>query len=449
VSNVFVLLAILSGPGAAAASEPCRLVADWDAQRDLVAYELRRDDCATAAPAITGSQSPRRRKSVLALYRISTGKFVDAADCEISFSLGGGESPCDLRNLRERRKTFARLRSGQRGAPADGVPDKLMLPGLETATAVDPSALGEVIVTATRTPTHRFVVLAHGRDQALLRLPDGVSAPEQRQRDLLAQAAVFADMGFLDQGRPLLKAARHAGPLTAALLTPFCAAPDVASRIESWRAASRDLDAGERGALETALVARRCFGGVMPSVYDGARSQMAVATLWLDALARHDVDRVRELSRFPLSLKGIWDWIEPPVLGACGGRIDQRDGLSESTLEVADRSAFDRAAPCLREPKILDGLGTIPALRDGRWPPNRAYWFAGTVGTTLPTSLKTLPRDVRRFAPALKTLLVDGTPVQVVLTDNDGMTDTFLMVIGREGSEWRVRAVFANERFEE
>jgi len=29
------------------------------------------------------------------------------------------------------------------------------------------------------------------------------------------------------------------------------------------------------------------------------------------------------------------------------------------------------------------------------------------------------------------------------------MTVTFLMVVVREGAEWRVRAVFGNERFEE
>jgi hypothetical protein len=161
------------------------------------------------------------------------------------------------------------------------------------------------------------------------------------------------------------------------------------------------------------------------------------------------VDGLRKVSRFPLSLLGLWDWLEPAKVAACGGRIDQRDGLSESTFEIADPRAFERAAPCMREPKILSGLGTTPVLRDGRWPPNRAYWFAGTVGTTLPTSVKTLPRDVRRFAPAVKSVLADGTPIQVVLTDNNGMTVTFLMVVVREGAEWRVRAVFGNERFEE
>lgn len=447
MSNVLVLLAILSLPDPAA-SESCRLVADWDAERDLVLYELRRGDCATPAPAITGWQSTRRRKSLYVLHRISTGKFVDAADCDISFTLDGSESPCDLRNLTERRKTFARLRSAHRGAP-DVVPEKLMLHGAETPTAVDLSALGEVMVVATRTRTHVFVVLARGGNQALLRVPEPVVTPEQRQRDLLAQAAVFADTGMLDQGRPLLKAARDAGPLSAALLTPFCAPHDVASRIENWRAASRDLDPAERGVLETALEGRRCFGEVKAADYDGVRAQMAVATLWVDALARHDVDGLRKVSRFPLSLLGLWDWLEPAKVAACGGRIDQRDGLSESTFEIADPRAFERAAPCMREPKILSGLGTTPVLRDGRWPPNRAYWFAGTVGTTLPTSVKTLPRDVRRFAPAVKSVLADGTPIQVVLTDNNGMTVTFLMVVVREGAEWRVRAVFGNERFEE
>src|SRR5947208_2655726 len=41
---------------APAGGEPdlCRLVAGWDAERDLVAYEDRRGDCDTPPPALTG-----------------------------------------------------------------------------------------------------------------------------------------------------------------------------------------------------------------------------------------------------------------------------------------------------------------------------------------------------------------------------------------------------------
>jgi hypothetical protein len=87
---------------------------------------------------------------------------------------------------------------------------------------------------------------------------------------------------------------------------------------------------------------------------------------------------------------------------------------------------------------------------DGKWPPNRGLWFAGWVGTTLPTTLKTLPRDLRRFEAALKPLLADATLVQTVLTDNAGMTNSFVLVlVPADAGEWRVRAAFADERFEE
>ena len=74
----------------------------------------------------------------------------------------------------------------------------------------------------------------------------------------------------------------------------------------------------------------------------------------------------------------------------------------------------------------------------------------GLVGTTLPTTLKTLPRDLRRYAPALRPLLAGTTAVQAVLTDNGGMTNSFVILLAPVAAgEWRVRAVFAAERFDE
>src|SRR5215468_5207233 len=179
---------MLSAPADQPPAGPCRLVAEWDADHDVVAYETRRDDCATPAPPLTGTKPGRRHKSLFELYRISTGKLVDAADCEISYVLGGGEEPCDLATIPQFRKTFARLRTEHRGTPAEVTPDQLWLPGGDAPLVAKLSAFGEAMVTATHTKTHRFVVLAHGTAQLLLRLPYDSAPTGKRQRELLGQA---------------------------------------------------------------------------------------------------------------------------------------------------------------------------------------------------------------------------------------------------------------------
>jgi len=457
VLNVIVSMVVLSAAAdaaqtAAPAPAPetvCRLVAEWDADHDLVAYEIRRDDCATPPPALTGTAPGRRRKSLFELYRISTGKLVDAADGELTFSLDGGEGPGDLAGVRQFRKTFAPLRPGRGGAPVPVNSDELLLPGAGGPAVVKPSPFGERVVAATQTRMYRFVVLARGSDEALLRLPVDSAPLERRQRDLLMQASVFADTARLDEGRPLVKAARDLGPLSAAMMSAFCTHADLARRIDNWRAATRDLDGGERAALETELGQKRCFGSVDLAAYDRARAPMAIARQWLDAAARQDAARMRDLSQFPLTLRGLFDSATPSEVAACGVRLEDRGRVPESTLEIAGAPDFDKAAPCLTQP-ALQGLKNLPAMRDGRWPPNRGYWFGGWVGTTLPTTLKALPRDLRRFTTALKPLLASGTPVQAVVTDNSGFTDSFVIVlVPGPDREWRVRAVFADERFEE
>jgi hypothetical protein len=185
------------------------------------------------------------------------------------------------------------------------------------------------------------------------------------------------------------------------------------------------------------------------AAYDSARAPMAVARQWLDAVARKDMSRVRDLSQFPLTLRGLLDRSEPAALVACGGRVEKHDGFPDSFLEIAAAGGFDKAIPCLREP-TMNSFTTPPALEDGVWPANRRLWFAGYVGTTLPTTLKTLPRDLRRFSAELKPLFPGAMPVQAVLTDNAGFTNSFVIVlVPAEAGQWRGRAVFADERFDE
>jgi hypothetical protein len=392
----------LNASGGPAAPAPCRLVAEWDGERDLVAYEVRRDDCAVPAPAITGGG---RRKSLFELHRISSGALVRAADCQISFHLERGEAPCDLDDLRNRVKEFGQIRLGRRGEPAVVVADKLPLPAAAGAPPIDLAAFGELLVAATATPTHHFFVLEREHQQLLLRVPADGASIAQRQRELLAQASLLAHAGRLDDGRPMVKAARDLGPLGVATLGAFCTNVDVAHRIDAWRAAARNLDAEERRALEAGLAKRRCFGSVRLDAYDAARSRMAVVREWLDAVRRKDLAEVQRLSRFPLVVRGLWDWEEPSALAACGVRVEKRNGLPESALEIADGTQFERAAPCLGKPKIMDDFQQMPALRGGQWPPDRGQWFAGVVGSTLPTTLATLPRDLRRYTGALRPLL--------------------------------------------
>jgi hypothetical protein len=442
-----LLFALLNAAGGAAREPSCRLVAEWDAERDLVVYEVRRDDCATAAPAITGGG---RRKSLFELYRISTGALVRAADCQISFHLEQGEAACDLTDLRDRVKEFGQVRLGHRGEPVAVVGDELPLLARQGGAPVDLAAFGELLVAATTTPTHRFFVLERDHAQILLRVPADGAGTARQQRELLAQAALLAHAERLGDGRPLVKAARGLARLSGAMLGAFCTNLDVAHRIDAWRAAARDLDGDERAALEAALAKRRCFGAVSLPAYDAARSRMAVAREWLDAVRRKDLAEVQRLSRLPLVIRGLWDWDEPSTLAACGVRIEKRNGLPESTLEIAATSQLDTAAPCLRKPKIMGDFEAMPALRAGRWPPDRGQWFAGTVGSTLPTTLATLPRDLRRYARALKPLLSEASAVQAVLTDNAGFTYSFVFaLVPTATGAWRVSAVFADERFDE
>jgi hypothetical protein len=329
--------------------------------------------------------------------------------------------------------------------------ERLVLPGAPEPRDLDLAPFGMTVRTITRTSTHDFVVLARGSDEILLRLPARIPGTDkhQRQRDLVAQAAMCAEWSVLGSGEPLMRAARDVGLLDAAALVPaFCKSIDVAHRIDVWRAASVAMDAAERSAAETQLAAKGCFAGVDLAKYDSGA--MAAARLWLDALGRKDVDRIRALSTFPLVIRGLWDFRQDAALAACGGHVSDRSGARDSELEVPDDKAFDKAASCLREGPFLSNYkGKAPELSDGKWPPNRGNAFDGPVGTVLPVDTKRIPRVLRAHARKVQELLGGGALLQAVVTDNDGLTDTFVLVVDTVEGKNLVRAVFGDETFRE
>jgi hypothetical protein len=434
----------------------CRLVAGWDADSDLVAYEQRRDDCVRPAPAVTGGGLGRRRKSRYELLRISTGTLVDVADCEISFSVSDGEVACDVDVLAARRpRTFGRLRAARSGKPVDPAPAAVSLPSAAgEARALDLTPAGLRVIAVSRQGAQAFIKLARGRDEVLLRLPGNtVLPPRQWQRALVDQVGVAARFSMPELARALIAAARALGPLDARVLSStFCKTADVADRVESWRAASAAFDAGERSALEAALARHGCFPRVDLAGYDAARGAMDAARAWFDVARRpKDVAQLRELSAFPLVVAGIWDDPETARPARCReqGAVGVAGDGVDALVEIADGNAFARLGPCVLENSSLQAEGGVPPLVGGRWPVNRGDSFEGPFGSVLPVDVKQISPLLRKYRARAAALLKDGRLVEVTFFD-DGLTHAFLLIVDPvAGGGARVRSVFGTSMFEE
>lgn len=447
----------------------CRRVVAWDAERDLVAYELRRDDCAAPGPALSGRGAGRKRKSIFELQRISTGELVDVADCEISYSLSGGEASCDLDTLLAARdRQFRRLRPDQRGtreAPAVGAASvvhadagALVIPTSGEAVRLGLASLGAAVVDVRHTQTHAFVQIrrrftpagapAPDSIETLVRLPrPGPDTPvARRQRELLDQAAWWGRDRILDGGQALVAVARAGGPLPgAALAAAFCKRGNVQVRIDAWKSAARGLAAPDRTQAEAALAARGCFGATTLARYDEAAEAMATARRWLDGIRRGDRDVLRDASALPMVLRGLWEHGQADALRACGGKITGDDRHEQSyELDAADAADLERALACLVANNRVED--TLPALGpDGGWPPDRGNAFDGMVGTMLPIAPKGVPRELRRYARQAAAVLGDGALLLATTGDNNGVTMKILLVVGGK----RVRAAFVDWSFQE
>jgi hypothetical protein len=451
--------ACLLGLAAAAQAKPlaCRRVAAWDAERDLVVYELPRD-CDLMNRSKGGAPN-----SIYELRRISTGVAVDIADCEISYTIGGAgpvAHRCDLEVLVHDRKPFTRLRPGHRGELLSGDsaadlawPKLLRLPGGD----VDLAALDATITEVRGTAAEVLVVLSErgtapgdGAVETLLRVPAATRAGTRPQQELIAQAGAAAMLTRGAVAPFLLRAARTWGPLEiGAVSKTFCSGPDRVERLEGWRRVAAELAPAEQVAVEAALAKKGCYAPLDPKTYDAAGPQMRVALEWLDAVRRRDRAPAVELMAVPFVARGWWDNRgHDPEYAACGVKNQAPPRAWPDThLRVDDPAALPAAFDCMMraESKPYE----IPELANGRWRPDRGDpwdYYVGAIFPIEPSQVsKHVSTDVRRRTAEARELARDGTLLQAVSVDNDGSTLSMLLVV----ADGHVRAFFAQSFFEE
>jgi hypothetical protein len=255
----------------------------------------------------------------------------------------------------------------------------------------------------------------------------------------MAAARTAFDVRALDSGAAFLRAARAQGPLDIALLVKtFCDGPDVAWRLRRWRGTAAALDAADRVTAEKALAAAGCFPRLDPSRYEPSRPEMDAARSWVNALAARDRERLLALSTLPLRIGGR--------LTCKSEMVNARPSSEYPERLAASRESFDSLAECLFEDSLL--IHTSPRMRDGDWLPNRGFWMDGWTGSLMPIEPKDLLPRMQENGEVIREEARHGTLLEAVLTDNDGVTNTFLFVV-RKSPQPRVTAVFFDVLFED
>jgi hypothetical protein len=312
---------------------------------------------------------------------------------------------------------------------------------LDEAIRIEPGKYAASMIEQRQTKSHRFILVEQRRpyryEELLLRLPRtaGLSA----QQDLVATARTVFDLRALDSGTAFLRAARAQGPLDIALLEKtFCDGPDVAWRLRRWRVMAAALDATDREATEQALAAAGCFPRLDPSRYETSRPEMDAARSWVNALAARDRERLFAMSALPLRIRGRL---------SCKAERAQAPPSSEYPERlVATRESFDRFAECLFEDSML--VHPSPRMRDGDWLPHRRFWMDGWTGSLMPIEPKDVLPRMREIGEVVGEEAKNGILIEAVLTDNNGVTNTFLFVV-RKSPQPRVTAVFFDSQFED
>ena len=157
-----------------------------------------------------------------------------------------------------------------------------------------------------------------------------------------------------------------------------------------------------------------------------------VAQDWLEAVRDRDAAAVRALMTLPFTIDGF-ELETGPARDRCGGGTARGLRASVTTDEEATR-----AIDCL----LLDEM-----LRDHV--PKDAIWRRTTRPGDLSATLRVVkPAEVsqrlRGYGPAIAKIARAARLVQVVMADNDGVTNTVLVAVTRD---LRISAVWIEERF--
>jgi hypothetical protein len=155
---------------------------------------------------------------------------------------------------------------------------------------------------------------------------------------------------------------------------------------------------------------------------------------WLDAVRDGDAAAVRALMALPFTIDGF-ELETGPTRERCGGGSARALRASAATDEEATR-----AIDCL----LLDEV-----LRD--YVPKGEVWrrrtrpgdLSGTLRTVKPSAV---PPRLRSHGAAIAKVARNARLVQVVMADNDGVTNTVLLAVT---GDLRVSAVWIDERFAE
>ena len=159
-----------------------------------------------------------------------------------------------------------------------------------------------------------------------------------------------------------------------------------------------------------------------------------VAQDWLEAVRDGDATEVRKLMALPFTIDG-YELETGPARDRCGGGTERGLRASAATDEEATR-----AIDCL----LLDKM-----LRD--YVPKDAIWrrttkpgdLSGTLRVVKPAEVS---RRLRGHGTAIAKIARAARLVQVVMADNDGVTNTVLVAVT---SDLRISAVWIEERFAE
>jgi hypothetical protein len=159
-----------------------------------------------------------------------------------------------------------------------------------------------------------------------------------------------------------------------------------------------------------------------------------VAQGWLEAVRDRDAAAVRALMALPFTIDGF-ELETGPARDRCGGGTARGLRASAGTDEEAKR-----AIDCL----LLDEMLRDHVPKDAVWRRTaRPGDLSGTLRVVKPAEVS---RRLRGYGIAIAKVARAARLVQIVLADNDGVTNTVLVAVT---SDLRISAVWIEERFAE
>lgn len=159
-----------------------------------------------------------------------------------------------------------------------------------------------------------------------------------------------------------------------------------------------------------------------------------VAQDWLEAVRDGDAAEVRKLMALPFTIDG-YELETGPARERCGGGPARGLRAAASTDDEAKR-----AIECL----LLDGMLREHVPKGAIWRrTTRPGDLSGTLRVVKPAEVS---RRLRGYGTAIAKVARTARLVQVVMADNDGVTNTVLVAVT---SDLRITAVWIEERFAE